>query len=198
MAYASVLQISWIEIAQLWILTVIVSVTLAAVALAIISGSFWLAGLCAAKIVPTVDENGSRLRGKAAWRHVRYRTRVLFGLVSFFPFRPDSSWKGAIKVHFVIMTLMCCQEVTGVLLNEGNPRPLHLSLLAFFLPSVLWFSAGMLTAPGSAKSGYAKRQGSGPSLRRRYFSDEEIADRLRNERKHRETMKRYWERQHER
>jgi hypothetical protein len=198
MAYGSAFQNSWTGIALTWLLAVALSILLAAVAMAFISGSFWLAGWCAGKIAPALDEHGRRLRGKAAWRHYRYRANVWFGHVSFFPYRADHSWKRIVRFHFIVMALMCLQEVFGILLNEGEPRPLHLSLLAFFLPSALMFSGAVFTRKSNARHGYPKRQGSGPDLARRYFSDEEIAERLRNERRHALSMNQYWERQRER
>lgn len=181
-----------------WVVTAAVSILLAVIAMAILSGFFWVAGWFGSMIVPTFDEHSRRLRGKDAWRRFRYRARVRLGFMSFFPYRADVSWKPIIRFHLIIMAGMCFQEVFGILLNEGDPRPLHLSLLAFFLPSILMFSGASFTRITNAGHGYAKRRGSGPVMAHRYFTDEEIADRLRNERRHAEMTRKYWERQHER
>jgi hypothetical protein len=190
-------QESLIEILAYWGLSAALGVALAATALAIVTGAYWTALFLTSRIVPVVDEDGDRLRGAAALRHTAYRWKVWLGHVSFFPYRPDHSWLHTLRFHFILLSLIGFGEVFGILLDEGE-RPLHLSLLMFFLPSLLMHLAGIFPRKASSVTGVAKRQGSGPKTHRRFFADEEILRRLEAETRQRKATRQFWERQRER
>lgn len=190
-------QDSLIEILAYWGLSAALGVALAATALAIVTGAYWTALFFTSRIVPVVDEDGCLLRGAAALRHTAYRWKVWLGHVSFFPYRPDRSWLRVLRFHFILLSLIGFGEVFGILLDEGE-RPLHLSLMMFFLPSLIMHLGAIFPNKGSAETGIAKRQGPGPSTRRRFFTDEEIAERKASERSQRKATRQFWERQRER
>ncbi|HEU5126390.1 MAG TPA: hypothetical protein VFU12_00245 [Glycomyces sp.] len=180
-----------------WVLSAALGVALAATALAIMTGAYWTALFFTSRIMPVVDEDGDRLRGATALGHVAYRWKVWLGHVSFFPYRPDHSWLRILRFHFILLSLIGFGEVLGILLDEGE-RPLHLSLMTFFLPSLITHLGAIFPNKGSAATGIVKRQGPGPSTRRRFFTDEEIAERKAAERRQREATRRFWRLQRER
>lgn len=181
-----------IAMAMYWFMAAASGIVLAAAALAIATGAYWLAVVVTSRIMPVVDEDGYPQEGPAAVRHVHYRWKVRLGHVSFFPYRPDYSWLRTLRFHFIVMALIGFGEVFGILLNEGE-RPLHLSLLTFFLPSLLMHAGGTFANMTTARTGLAKRRGSGPNTRHRFFSDEEIEERLASEHRQRAATRRFWE-----
>lgn len=180
-----------------WVLAATGGPVLAATVLAIVTGMYWTALFLTTRIVPFVDERGDRLKGTAVLRHANYRWKVWLGHVSFFPYMSDHSWWSPLRFHFILMSLIGFGEVFGITLNEGE-RPLHLSLLMLFLPSLLMHGAGIFPRKASARVGIAKRRGSGPVTKHRFFTDEEILRRIEAEARQREATQRFWERQRER
>lgn len=175
-----------------WIVSAVAGMTLAGIILAIIVASYWAALFLTSRIVPVVDEEGYPQEGRAALRHTHYRFKVWLGHVSFFPYMSDHRWIRPLRFHFILITLLGFIETTGIWVNEAE-RPMHLSLLALFLPSLLMHTAGILPRQGSAHVGMAKRRGPGPITARRCFTDEEIEERKAAERRQREATQRFWE-----
>ncbi|WP_026925340.1 hypothetical protein [Glycomyces arizonensis] len=175
-----------------WGLCAVLSMALAALILAIASGVVWAVPWCVSRVMPFVDEYGNRLHGRAALLHSRYRFKVWMGHVSFFPYTPDYVWKRPLRFHFVLISLIAFQEGFAILINEGE-RPMHLTLLALFLPSLLLQAVAIFNRKGAVRRGISKPRGPGVVTDRRFFTDEEIEERQESEARQKEATRRFWE-----
>ncbi|MEU6861187.1 hypothetical protein AB0B28_20210 [Glycomyces sp. NPDC046736] len=174
-----------------WVVSIAAAMTLAAIILTIVTGSYWAALFITSRIVPVVNEEGYPLEGVAALRHTHYRLKVWLGRVSFFPFRNDRSWLRMLRFHFILITLIAFGDFFVIAIDEGG-RPLHESLAAVLGLPLLMHAGATFTAKTNARTGYAKRQGSGPVTRHRFFTDEEIEERIAAEERQREATERFW------